>query len=62
MKRCRPRQVGSQRPDMLEFQRVAAIGIMNLASNYDLRALAAKLGALETVVKMLESPLPDVQR
>ena len=38
---------------MAEFQRVAALGLRNLAASYDLRALAAKVGALEVVVKML---------
>jgi hypothetical protein len=40
---------------MAEYQRVAALGLRNLASSFDLRALAAKVGALEAVTKMLRS-------
>ena len=39
----------------MEYQRVAALGLKNLASSFDLRSLAAKVGALEAVVKMLRS-------
>jgi hypothetical protein len=39
-----------------------ALGLKNLASNFDLRALAAKVGALEAVVKMLRSKNLEVAR
>mmetsp|Transcript_1285 Transcript_1285/g.4291 ORF Transcript_1285/g.4291 Transcript_1285/m.4291 type:complete len:473 (-) Transcript_1285:817-2235(-) len=55
-------KVGSQRADMMEYQRIAALGIRNLASNYQLRELADKVGALPVVVKMLGSPVVEVQR
>ena len=48
-------KVSSARKDMAEYQRVAALGLKNLSSNFDLRSLAAKVGALEAVVKMLRS-------
>ena len=49
-------QVSSNaRKDMQDFQRVAALGIRNLAGSFDLRALAGKMGALEAVVKMLRA-------
>ena len=50
------------RRDMQDFQRVAALGIRNLAGSFDLRALAGKMGALEAVVKMLRSKDLDVAR
>lgn len=56
-------KVGSHaRKDMADFQRVAALGLRNLASNFDLRALAGKIGALEAVVKMLRSKDLEVAR
>ena len=43
--------VVERRRDMQDFQRVAALGIRNLAGSFDLRALAGKMGALEAVVE-----------
>jgi hypothetical protein len=37
-------KVPSARKDMVEYQRVAALGLKNLASSFDLRSLAAKVG------------------
>ena len=48
-------KVPSARKDMMEYQRVAALGLRNLAASFDLRSLAAKVGALEACVKMLRS-------
>ena len=48
--------------DMADYQRVAALGLRNLSSNFDLRALAGKIGALEAVVKMLRSRDLEVRR
>ena len=56
-------KVGSHaRKDMADYQRVAALGLRNLSSNFDLRALAGKIGALEAVVKMLRSRDLEVAR
>ena len=50
------------RSDMAEYQRVAALGLKNLSASFDLRALAAKVGVLEAVVKMLRSKDLEVAR
>ena len=39
------------RRDMQDFQRVAALGIRNLAGSFDLRALAGRMGVLEAVAR-----------
>ena len=47
-------KVGSHaRRDMQDYQRVAALGFRNLCSNFHLRALAGRAGAVEAVVRML---------
>jgi len=56
-------KVGSHaRRDMQDFQRVAALGFRNLCSNFHLRALAGRVGAVEAVVRMLRSRDQDIRR
>jgi len=56
-------KVGSHaRKDMQDFQRVAALGFRNLCSNFHLRALAGRVGAVEAVVRMLRSRDQDIRR
>ena len=52
----------SERIDMAEMQLVAALGLKNLASNFDLRALAGRTGAIPACIFMLRSPQPEVKR
>jgi len=52
----------SERIDMAEMQLVAATGLKNLASNFDLRALAGRTGAIAACIFMLRSPQEDVKR
>ena len=56
-------KVGSHaRRDMQDYQRVAALGFRNLCSNFHLRALAGRVGAVEAVVRMLRSRDQDIRR
>jgi hypothetical protein len=49
-------KVGSRaRKDMADYQRVAALGLRNLCSNFHLRAIAGRVGAVEAAVRMLRS-------
>ena len=50
------------RADMLEYQRIASLGLSKLCATYQIRDLAAKVGALEVVIDMMTSPLQDVRR
>lgn len=55
--------VGSHaREDMRAYQRVAALGLRNLAANFHLRALAGRVGAVEAVVRMLRSRDDQIRR
>ena len=56
-------QVGSHaRRDMADYQRVAALGLRNLSSNFSLRALAGRIGAVEAVVRMLRSRDNEIRK
>ena len=56
-------QVGSHaRRDVQDYQRVAALGFKDLCSNFHLRALAGRVGAVEAVVRMLRSRDQDIRR
>jgi hypothetical protein len=52
----------SERVDMAEMQLVAALGLKNLASNFELRALAGKTGAIAACIFMMKSQQAEVQR
>jgi len=52
----------SERADMSEMQRVAALGLKHLASNYELRALCGRSGGIEACVFMVKSRNPEVSR
>ena len=55
-------RIESQRADQAEYQRVAATGISRLCTNFQMRDLAAKVGVLEVVMKMLGSTNLEVKR
>jgi hypothetical protein len=59
---CTIAQNTSERIDMAEMQLVGALGLRNLASNFDLRALAGRTGAISACIFMLRSPQEEVQR
>ena len=52
----------SERIDMAEMQLVAATGLKNLASNFELRALAGRTGAISSCLFMMKSPQQEVAR